>query len=214
MHPADLDGALQLSGLAQTGGGEAQGTRLPFAVDEARLQGGEGTLRRILHLEPRDAHVGLAHRVDTAGEVLGLLVREPRLASPALAEQSYAGIRSHRRGGLIEAEVLPGPCRHGFCARRAHRVEAAHLDQRAGVCLQPRDLEALASGPRLVRPLRQALGVLLGQLEHRSVHAELAWFRVELLPHPEGNFCHQSQLCIKNRMIQGAVTLVLSLIHI
>ena len=41
MHPADLDGALQLGAVAWMGGGE---TRLPFAVDEACLGGAAGTL--------------------------------------------------------------------------------------------------------------------------------------------------------------------------
>merc|ERR1711938_191244 len=41
VHPADLDGALQASSLlARGGGGEGGGaTRLPFAVDAARLRG-------------------------------------------------------------------------------------------------------------------------------------------------------------------------------
>ena len=40
VHPADLDAGLQLSGVAQTGAGDEE-TRLPFAVDAARLGRGE-----------------------------------------------------------------------------------------------------------------------------------------------------------------------------
>ena len=82
-------------------------------------------------------------------------------------------------------------------------MEAAYLNQCSGVCLQLRNLEALASCPRLLAPLRQALGVLLGQLEDRAVHAELARFRVELLPQAEGNLGHKGQLGIKDRLVQG-----------
>ena len=40
MHPADLDGGLQfMSVLAPAGGARGGETRLPFAVDEARLRG-------------------------------------------------------------------------------------------------------------------------------------------------------------------------------
>ena len=44
VHPADLDGALQLSAVATSGrgGGRAGETRLPFAVDDARLCGAAG----------------------------------------------------------------------------------------------------------------------------------------------------------------------------
>ena len=44
VHPADLDDALCVGALA-SGDGERDGaTRLPFAVDDARLQGGSGEL--------------------------------------------------------------------------------------------------------------------------------------------------------------------------
>ena len=38
MHPADLDDALCVGVLASSGGGSGE-TRLPFAVDDALLQG-------------------------------------------------------------------------------------------------------------------------------------------------------------------------------
>ena len=41
VHPADLDDALCVGAVASSGEGGG-GTRLPFAVDEARLQGGGG----------------------------------------------------------------------------------------------------------------------------------------------------------------------------
>ena len=44
MHPADLDGALQLTALLSAGG-VAGATRLPFGVEEALLAGGGGVLR-------------------------------------------------------------------------------------------------------------------------------------------------------------------------
>ena len=41
MHPADLDGALQLGAMLQpTGGKDAGETWLPFAVETALLEGG------------------------------------------------------------------------------------------------------------------------------------------------------------------------------
>jgi hypothetical protein len=41
VHPADLDGALQLSAMLQpTDGKDAGETRLPFAVETALLEGG------------------------------------------------------------------------------------------------------------------------------------------------------------------------------
>ena len=41
MHPADLDDALCVGALVAPGGDE---TRLPFAVDDAQLQGTRGEL--------------------------------------------------------------------------------------------------------------------------------------------------------------------------
>ena len=44
VHPADLDDALCVGALGVQGGEGEAGTRLPFAVDEARLQGTVGGL--------------------------------------------------------------------------------------------------------------------------------------------------------------------------
>jgi hypothetical protein len=41
VHPADLDGALQLTVLLNSGD---EGAKLPFAVDEVIMQGGHGKL--------------------------------------------------------------------------------------------------------------------------------------------------------------------------
>jgi hypothetical protein len=43
VHPADLDDGLCMAAMASSGDGDGE-TRLPFAVDEARLQGGGGEL--------------------------------------------------------------------------------------------------------------------------------------------------------------------------
>ena len=43
VHPADLDDALCVGALTSRGGGDGA-TRLPFAVDDALLQGGAGAL--------------------------------------------------------------------------------------------------------------------------------------------------------------------------
>ena len=44
VHPADLDDALCVGALGAQGGEGEGGTRLPFAVDEARLQSSMGGL--------------------------------------------------------------------------------------------------------------------------------------------------------------------------
>ena len=48
VHPADLDDALCMSALIPSGGGGGE-TRLPFAVDEAMLQGAEKQLWAVRH---------------------------------------------------------------------------------------------------------------------------------------------------------------------
>ena len=51
MHPADLDDALCTSGaMASSGGGDVE-TRLPFAVDDALLQGATGELWAVRALQ-------------------------------------------------------------------------------------------------------------------------------------------------------------------
>ena len=44
VHPADLDDALCAGALASSGESDGGGTRLPFAVDDARLRGAPGEL--------------------------------------------------------------------------------------------------------------------------------------------------------------------------
>ena len=46
MHPADLDDALCAGGVMASSGGGGE-TRLPFAVDDALLQGAVGELRAV-----------------------------------------------------------------------------------------------------------------------------------------------------------------------
>ena len=49
MHPADLDDALCASGVIASSGGDGE-TRLPFAVDDALLQGASGELWAVRRL--------------------------------------------------------------------------------------------------------------------------------------------------------------------
>ena len=58
VHPADLDGALQLSAVSASsrGGGREGETRLPFAVDDAWLRSAEGEPWAVR------AHAGACHQ--------------------------------------------------------------------------------------------------------------------------------------------------------
>ena len=91
VHPADLDDALKISVAVAASGG---GTSLPFAVDNARLQGTHGVLWAVRHT-PHPARAILLPR---------MAERSLRVGSQAVARESMEAV-SVRLGALLAPQA-------------------------------------------------------------------------------------------------------------
>ena len=124
VHPSELDAALQLTALLSSG--ESEGARLPFAVDEAVMQGSEGKLWALVSPESAEASwVGLAA---VGGNVLtrisGFISRLVKGdAGAAAPENVYATEWREPTSALTTAAEEPDGC--GWHVESPERSDAA-----------------------------------------------------------------------------------------